>query len=129
MGTRDILAVFKYLDEGGDDYLDYNEFCLLYEEKRKGLDPFDKMYSKRAQEFYRSARLEGDTKVSRIVNPEEEWETSIKKGIPQIDNLEEGKFTVENDAMMMSYQQHRQYLKRQLQRNQQVKGSYGLKLR
>ena len=34
-------AIFQYLDRGQKGYFSYNDFCMLSEEKRRGLDPID----------------------------------------------------------------------------------------
>ena len=39
--TQEIEEVFNFLDTNRDGYLDYNEFCGMSEERRRGIDPFD----------------------------------------------------------------------------------------
>lgn len=33
--------MFDYLDKDKDNYLTYNDFCELCEERRRNIDPFD----------------------------------------------------------------------------------------
>lgn len=38
--------MFKYLDKDNDNFLTYNDFCELCEEKRRQIDPFDSIIQK-----------------------------------------------------------------------------------
>jgi hypothetical protein len=39
-----IEEIFNSLDFGHKGYISYNDFCLLSEEKRRGIDAFDRKY-------------------------------------------------------------------------------------
>lgn len=54
METKDIMDAFAYLDRNGDGYIDYCEFCLMTEEKRRGIDPFDKSAATKTQKYFES---------------------------------------------------------------------------
>jgi len=39
LDSSQLFEVFKLLDFDGDGTISYNEFCLILEDKRKGMDP------------------------------------------------------------------------------------------
>lgn len=41
MASSDLNLIFSYLDKNGDNYVTYQEFCGLCEEKRRNIDPFE----------------------------------------------------------------------------------------
>ena len=45
LSDLDALQCFKYLNSSDDGHIDYNQFCNLVEERRRGLDPFTKSSS------------------------------------------------------------------------------------
>lgn len=40
MSEEDAMKCFKYLNSQNDGEIDYNQFCALVEERRRGIDPF-----------------------------------------------------------------------------------------
>lgn len=41
--SKDLLMVFKYLDNGQKGYIDYADFCNLSDERRMKIDPAQAM--------------------------------------------------------------------------------------
>ena len=37
--SKDLLMVFKHLDQSGKGFIDYADFCNLSDERRLGIDP------------------------------------------------------------------------------------------
>lgn len=48
MSDADALECFRYLNSSGDGLIDYNQFCALVEERRRGLDPFSQSPKKQS---------------------------------------------------------------------------------
>ncbi len=53
LSTQEISEMFNYLDQNCDGYINYEEFCNIAEEKRRGIDPFDNGHKAKAMEFFR----------------------------------------------------------------------------
>ena len=69
LATKEISDMFEYLDVNKDGYIDYQEFCNLVEERRRGIDPFDDLSGKHAQTYFKSERVS----LSKNAHPEEDF--------------------------------------------------------